>query len=140
MEHRAFGSTGIRVSELCLGTMTFGRETERRTRVERDLHEQLAVQTKKGAESDDLFRLLVANVRDYAIFILNPGGHVTTWNIGAERIKGYVAGEIIGRHFSVFYPDEDIRSGKCEKELELATRDQMPRMKGCFGPGRPAVS
>jgi PAS domain S-box-containing protein len=99
------------------------RELTRNARREQELHEQLAAQAKKGTESDDLFRLLVANVRDYAIFMLDPTGHITTWNIGAERIKGYAASEIIGRHFSVFYPDEDVRAGKCERELEAAARD-----------------
>ena len=69
------------------------------------------------------FRLLVESVKDYAIFILNPAGHVLTWNPGAERIKGYEAHEIIGKHFSTFYPPDDVAVGKCELELELATRD-----------------
>ncbi|HEX8113157.1 MAG TPA: ATP-binding protein [Kofleriaceae bacterium] len=78
---------------------------------------------RRSGDSDELFRLLVASVRDYAIFMLDPTGHVATWNIGAERIKRYRAGDIIGRHFSVFYPDEDVRAGKCEMELEVAARD-----------------
>ena len=53
-----------------------------------------------------------------AIFILDTGGHVATWNLGAERIKGYKAGEIIGQHFSIFYPAEDIAAGKTQRELE----------------------
>jgi PAS domain S-box-containing protein len=71
----------------------------------------------------ELFPLLVASVRDYAIFMLDPTGHVATWNAGAERIKGYAASEIVGRHFSVFYPDAEASSGKCEYELEMAARD-----------------
>jgi PAS domain S-box-containing protein len=90
--------------------------------LEQDLHEQLAVQARKGAQADELFRLLVANVGDYAIFMLDPTGHIATWNVGAQRIKGYLADEIIGRHFSVFYPEHDIRAGKCEYELEVAAR------------------
>jgi PAS domain S-box-containing protein len=74
------------------------------------------------AESEERFRLLVASVSDYAIFMLDPGGHVASWNIGAERIKGYRAREIIGKHFSVFYPPEDVAAGKTERELEIATR------------------
>src|SRR2546430_1625332 len=58
--------------------------------------------------SEERFRLLVQGVRDYAIFMLDRNGHVSSWNEGAERIKGYKAGEIIGGHFSVFYPQEDI--------------------------------
>jgi PAS domain S-box-containing protein len=69
------------------------------------------------------FRLLVDSVRDYAIFILDPGGRVATWNKGAERIKGYRADEIIGRHFSAFYDPAEIAAGKCELELEVASRD-----------------
>jgi PAS domain S-box-containing protein len=61
-------------------------------------------------------------VRDYAIFMLDPTGHIATWNVGAERIKGYSAQEIIGKHFSIFYPPEDVAAGKTEWELEIATR------------------
>src|SRR5688500_6744529 len=59
------------------------------------------------AEVRDLYRLLVESVRDYAIFLLDPNGIVASWNIGAERIKGYRAEEIIGKHFSTFYREED---------------------------------
>src|SRR5438045_1132684 len=76
----------------------------------------------RGAEADD-FRLLVETVKDYAIFMLDTGGHVATWNPGAERIKGYRADEIIGKHFSIFYPPDDIAAGKTERELEIATRE-----------------
>jgi len=74
------------------------------------------------AESEERFRLLVESVSDYAIFVLDPTGHVATWNIGAERIKGYKAAEIIGKHFSIFYPPEDLAAGKTERELEIAAR------------------
>lgn len=75
------------------------------------------------AESEERFRLLVESVSDYAIFVLDPDGHVATWNIGAERIKGYRAAEIIGKHFSIFYPPEDVAAGKTDLELEIATRE-----------------
>jgi PAS domain S-box-containing protein len=71
----------------------------------------------------DRYQLLVEAVRDYAIFMLDPSGHVTTWNAGAERIKGYRASEIIGKHISSFYPEEDVRNGKPQRELEIAERD-----------------
>lgn len=74
-------------------------------------------------DNEQLFRLMVANVRDYAIFMLDPTGHIATWNLGAERIKQYRADEIIGKHFSIFYPEIDVRAGKCELELEGAARD-----------------
>jgi len=73
--------------------------------------------------SEERFRLMVEAVRDYAIFMLDTEGRVTTWNVGAERIKGYRASEIIGRHFSCFYPEEDIRSNKPELGLEAAARE-----------------
>jgi PAS domain S-box-containing protein len=65
----------------------------------------------------------VNSVKDYAIFLLDPSGRVSTWNQGAERIKGYKADEIIGKHFSVFYPREAQESRWPEHELEIATRD-----------------
>ncbi len=71
--------------------------------------------------SEEQLRLLVETVQDYAIFLLDPDGRVATWNLGAQRIKGYQASEIIGKHFSVFYPEEDLRSGKPQMELEVAT-------------------
>jgi PAS domain S-box-containing protein len=87
-------------------------------KVTRDLTER-----RKAEEDARRFRLLVESVKDYAIFILDPSGHVSTWNTGAERIKGYKAGEIIGKHFSMFYPREDVAAGKTERELEIAVRE-----------------
>jgi PAS domain S-box-containing protein len=71
----------------------------------------------------DAFRMLVENVKDYAIFMLDPKGCVTTWNAGAERLKGYRADEIVGQHFSRFYPQADVQAGKCEYELEVASAE-----------------
>jgi len=70
--------------------------------------------------SERRYQLLIEGVKDYAIFMLTPNGHVASWNLGAERIKGYRAEEIIGRHFSCFYPEEDIRNGKPEQQLRIA--------------------
>jgi PAS domain S-box-containing protein len=70
--------------------------------------------------SSDLYRLLVSSALDYAIFALDPTGKVLSWNLGAERIKGYAADEIIGRHFSTFYPREAVESGFPDYELEVA--------------------
>jgi len=69
------------------------------------------------------FRLLVEAVQDYAIFMLDPDGNVSSWNKGAQRLKGYKADEIIGRHFSCFYPEEDLRNGKPQWELTVAAKD-----------------
>ncbi|HJQ09464.1 MAG TPA: PAS domain S-box protein [Gemmatimonadaceae bacterium] len=71
-------------------------------------------------ESEERFRLLVSGVKDYAIFMLDPTGHITTWNEGAQRIKGYTADEIIGQHFSIFYPPEANAIGHPQHELEIA--------------------
>jgi PAS domain S-box-containing protein len=87
-------------------------------RVLQDLTERRA-----AVEEARRFRLLVESVKDYAIFILDPQGYVSTWNAGAERIKGYQASEIIGRHFSVFYPAEDEPASLCKMELEVASRE-----------------
>jgi PAS domain S-box-containing protein len=78
------------------------------------------------ATADDgerLHRLLVESVRDYAIFALDPTGHIVTWNAGARRIKGYAAEDIIGQHFSIFYPPADVIAGKPDAELVAAARD-----------------
>jgi PAS domain S-box-containing protein len=69
------------------------------------------------------FQALVAAVRDYAIFMLDPHGRVSSWNIGAERIKGYKSDEIVGEHFSRFYTQEDIELGKPDSELEVAASE-----------------
>jgi PAS domain S-box-containing protein len=70
-----------------------------------------------------IYQLMVESVRDYAIFMLDPSGYIASWNRGAERINGYTASEIIGRHFSVFYPQVDIDAGKPAYELEVAAKD-----------------
>jgi PAS domain S-box-containing protein len=70
--------------------------------------------------SEERFRLIVEGVKDHALFMLDPQGKVLSWNAGAENIKGYRAEEIVGRHFSCFYPPEDIQQGKPERALEGA--------------------
>ena len=74
-------------------------------------------------ESEMRFRLLIENIKDYAIFMLDPEGYITTWNIGAAQIKGYQAEEIIGRHFSTFYTPADQERGKPARGLETARRE-----------------
>jgi PAS domain S-box-containing protein len=71
-------------------------------------------------QSEERFRLLVEGVADYAIFMLDVNGKIVTWNVGAERIKGYTAEEAIGRHFSIFYPDDARESGWPDYELQVA--------------------
>jgi PAS domain S-box-containing protein len=74
-------------------------------------------------QSEEKFRLLVEGVRDYAIFMLDPTGHVVSWNLGAQINKGYIAEEILGEHFSVFYPKDKIEQQWPQKELKFALRD-----------------
>src|SRR5215218_5694579 len=74
-------------------------------------------------QSEERFRLLVEGVKDYAIFMLDPHGYITTWNEGAKRIKGYEAEEIVGEHFSIFYTEEDIERGHPDEELRIAAAD-----------------
>jgi PAS domain S-box-containing protein len=88
--------------------------------------QQTAMVFERGAallRSEERFRLFVESVRDYAIFMLDPQGRVSTWNSGAERIKGYKAWEIVGKHLSVFYPEEDLRTRKPWRELEVAAQE-----------------
>jgi PAS domain S-box-containing protein len=74
-------------------------------------------------QSEEQFRLLVEGVKDYAIFMLDPEGRVASWNAGAESIKGYTAHEVLGRHFSLFYPPEAIARGWPEYELVAAQQE-----------------
>jgi len=81
-------------------------------------------------ESEELFRTLVEGVEDYAIFGLDPAGHITTWNSGAERLKGYRTEEILGQHFSRFYTPEDIQAGKPAELLRRAMAKGRVRDEG----------
>jgi len=76
-----------------------------------------------AGQSAELFRLLVESVGDYAIFVLDPEGRVLTWNEGAKALKGYSREEIVGQHFSKFYPPEAVQSGWPTRELTLAAKE-----------------
>jgi PAS domain S-box-containing protein len=75
------------------------------------------------ASTEEQFRRLIESVKDYAIFMLDPQGRVASWNKGAECIKGYRPDEIIGRHFSQFYPPGEVASRKPQHELEIAVAE-----------------
>jgi two-component system sensor kinase FixL len=90
--------------------------------LEREISELTQAETALR-QSEERFRRLVEGTQDYAIFMLDPQGKVTSWNPGAERIKGYQAEEIIGRHFSQFFTPEDIERGKPESELAKAVAE-----------------
>ncbi|WP_197700505.1 PAS domain-containing hybrid sensor histidine kinase/response regulator [Variovorax sp. HW608] len=92
------------------------------SKITRDLSERRRQDDLLRA-SEERFRLLVEGVQDYAIFMLDPSGHIVSWNLGAQKTKGYEAPEIIGKHFSVFYPPEVAARGWPEQELRLALRD-----------------
>jgi PAS domain S-box-containing protein len=77
-------------------------------------------QLSRLQDTDKLYRLLVETVIDYAIFVLDDTGVIRSWNPGAQRLKGYTEKEIIGKHFSIFYPPEDVQRGKPAWELEVA--------------------
>src|SRR6266851_7485396 len=91
-------------------------------KITRDLSERKAAEDALK-QSQEQFRLLVHGVSDYAIYMLDLEGIVTNWNLGAHRIKGYSAEEIIGSHFSKFYTDEDRRAGEPQKTLEAVERE-----------------
>ena len=88
-------------------------------KVTRDLTERRAAE-EELRRSEQRFRLLVDGVVDYAIYMLDANGIVTTWNAGAERIKGWTVDEIVGRHFSTFFPEQDVAAGRPERELAIA--------------------
>jgi PAS domain S-box-containing protein len=91
-------------------------------KITRDLTERRRTQ-EALRQTEERFRLMVESVRDYAIFMLDPHGRVSTWNEGAQRIKGYAAGEIIGQHFSKFYPAEAVQRAWPEHELKMAAAE-----------------
>src|SRR5471032_2492658 len=80
-------------------------------------------QNKTGAIEDMRFRLLIDAVADYAIYMIDPDGIITSWNSGAKRFKGYEEAEIIGEHFSRFYTEEDRLAGEPQRALETTIRD-----------------
>jgi len=110
---------------LPLGSRTLIFNDEERLRTIAKLQQRLEVLEYESTlrETERRFRILVEAVQDYAIFTLDADGHVNSWNVGAERLKGYQADEILGQHFSAFYPAEDIEAGKPQRELSIAIQE-----------------
>jgi PAS domain S-box-containing protein len=119
------------------GQLAITRDITLRRETEEALHQlNVSLQAKIGERTRELeralaqlgetersFELLVEGVTDYALYMLDPTGHIVSWNAGAKRIKGYESGEIIGRHFSVFYTPEDIAAGIPLRGLRTAARE-----------------
>jgi len=91
----------------------------RRLMLQRELEDHMA----ELEESERRFRLLVTSVKDYAIFMLDPTGHIVSWNLGAESLKGYSREEIVGQHMSRFYTPPDVERNHPQQELEIAKRE-----------------
>ncbi len=105
------------------------RVRERTSQLETTIAE-LEASRQEMRESEERFRLLVENVSDYAIFMLDPEGRIVSWNEGAERIQGYKAAEVNGKHFSVFYAAEDVERGLPEEELRVAAAESRVQEEG----------
>ena len=107
---------------LPIGSRALALSDDERLRTIAALQQRLQVLEYESTfrETERRFRILVEAVQDYAIFTLDADGHVNSWNVGAERLKGYKADEILGRSFSAFYPPEDIADGKPQRELSIA--------------------
>ncbi|MDP2343957.1 MAG: ATP-binding protein [Deltaproteobacteria bacterium] len=99
-------------------------------RANENLEARVRERTAQLVRNEQLFRGLVEGLRDYAIFTLDDGGHVTTWNTAAERMKGYTAAEIVGQHFSMLYPEEGRRRGEPMEHLRAAAREGRFRGEG----------
>jgi PAS domain S-box-containing protein len=97
---------------LFISAMVVFQEMKRRYEAERSLF-----------HNEERFRLMVSGVKDYAILMLDPEGNVATWNVGAERTKGYSSEEIIGKHFSIFHEPEDVNAGKPGRLLKVAEEE-----------------
>jgi PAS domain S-box-containing protein len=110
---------------LPLGSRTLVLNDEERLRTIAALQQRLEVLEYESTlrETERRFRILVEAVQDYAIFTLDADGHVNSWNVGAQRLKGYKTEEILGQHFSKFYPPEDIADGKPQRELSIAVQE-----------------
>lgn len=104
--------------------VTERRYLERLQRQQHDLLEQrVSERTAELQASEERFRLLVDGTKDHAIFMLDPGGRVVSWNPGAERITQYQASEMVGQHYSRFFRDEDVQSGRPEIALQAAAAE-----------------
>jgi PAS domain S-box-containing protein len=112
-------SFGFALLLLCLYYRLLGHELRAREEAEQSAREAYEREAALRPQ-EERFRLFIDAVKDYAIITLDAKGHVSSWNQGAERLKGYTASEILGRHLSRFYSADDVRAGKPERVLEIA--------------------
>ncbi len=112
---------GSRFTAFVVTTPLYDEQRELRgyAKITRDITDWRRTE-EKLRRTEERFAVLVDSVKDYAIYMLDPEGNITTWNAGAERIKGYKASEILGRNYSRFFREEDVAAGKPVRELELA--------------------
>jgi len=122
-EYSGTYAMSVDITERKLTQIERERAAEANLRLVSELREANERQRERLRASEEPFRLLVEQVRDYAIFMLDPEGRVATWNAGAERFNGYQASEIVGKHFSCFYTPEDIARRHPWAELEAASHD-----------------
>jgi PAS domain S-box-containing protein len=120
LEHELTTGTWVRATVAAVGD-SHGRPLYLFAQAEDVTHRRRTIEELRASE--ERFRLMVESVQDYAIFMLDPEGHIATWNLGAERMKGYRAEEIIGRHFRTFYTEEARATRHPEHELDVALRE-----------------
>jgi PAS domain S-box-containing protein len=105
---------GDEIDAIAVGLNTLSEELEESRNIEKKYIQHLK-------ESEERFRLMIEGVKDYAIFIIDPEGYIVSWNQGAKEIKGYSEDEILGKHISIFYTDEEIQRGEPEYNLKIAS-------------------
>jgi PAS domain S-box-containing protein len=122
-EKAEISEKGDEIDALAVGMNSLAEELQFSIDRERKHSQALENANKRLTESEERYRLLTSEVRDYAIILLTPQGNVNSWNLGAERINGYNEKEILGKHFSVFYTKEDLSTNFPEYELSVAKKE-----------------
>ncbi|HXP52636.1 MAG TPA: ATP-binding protein [Bacteroidia bacterium] len=114
---------GDEIDAIAAGFNILGEELSYSLTREKENLLELEIRNGKLLESEERFRLMVQNIKDYAIFFVDPLGYVQSWNKGAQNLQGYAAEEIIGKHLSVFYTESDIEKGVPENNLKIALKN-----------------
>ena len=114
---------GVLFSVALSFTFHFAMVSNKRAGKIAEINRNLAYEISERKASDENYQLLVSSVKDYAIFTTSPEGIMNSWNEGVKAIKGYEADEVIGKHISMLYPEEDVKSGEIEHKLQKAKED-----------------